>query len=100
MERKMCYLVDTVVLTTNASIFAGGLTGLLELVVAAVLLRREEVTKLANGGGDVHYRGTAESQDESGARHFAQIGGRKRPEPKVLASGSLGNFQIAAAPLR
>src|SRR5260370_6552354 len=59
-----------------------------------VSLFGEKVAKLANGARDfLHWR-AAKTQDEAGPRHPAQIGERKRPDPKLLAGGSLGNLHI------
>src|SRR5258708_24951435 len=53
-----------------------------------------KVAKLANGARDfLHWR-AAKTQGEAGPRHPAQIGERKRPDPKLLAGGSLGNLLI------
>src|ERR1700683_767326 len=64
-------------------------------VRTSFLLGSQQVSQLSDGAGDLRRGSAAETQNEARALRFACVGGRKRPEPKVLTGGALYNFQIA-----
>src|ERR1700723_1170984 len=64
-------------------------------VRTSFLLGSQQVSQLSDGAGDLRRGSAAETENEARALRFACVGGRKRPEPKVLTCGALDNFQIA-----